>query len=68
MEYGILQRNRLWKSIFYRKTEKINALNVIMHEYSHNPYKSFGYSKPALDKIAVIKVKIKSSTEKKSGY
>jgi nitroimidazol reductase NimA-like FMN-containing flavoprotein (pyridoxamine 5'-phosphate oxidase superfamily) len=48
--------------------EKKKALDIIMQKYSGNNAKSFEYSKSALDKIVVIKVKITEITGKKSGY
>ncbi len=47
--------------------EKINALNIIMQKYNHEAG-SFQYSKSALKKTTLIKVKIESLTGKKSGY
>jgi nitroimidazol reductase NimA-like FMN-containing flavoprotein (pyridoxamine 5'-phosphate oxidase superfamily) len=46
--------------------EKRKILNIIMQKYSDA--KSFKYSKTALNKTAVIKVKITEITGKKSGY
>ena len=48
--------------------QKHDALDIIMQKYSHKSHKSFEYSKSALDKTTLIKVKIESLTGKKSGY
>ncbi len=39
-------------------SEKQNALNIIMQKYSHKISESFEYSKSALDKTTLIKVRI----------
>jgi len=45
--------------------EKRKALDIIMEHYSGNPYE---YPTNAINKVAIIKVKIDSMTGKKSGY
>ena len=48
--------------------KKRDALTIIMQKYSDKPDEIFEYSKSALDKTTVIKVKVDSLTGKKSGY
>ncbi|MGV8057672.1 MAG: pyridoxamine 5'-phosphate oxidase family protein [Smithellaceae bacterium] len=52
---------------FLEKTnEKKNALNYLMEKYAGK--KDFSYKTEALEKVAVISVKIEKLTGKKSGY
>ncbi|MBU2466475.1 MAG: pyridoxamine 5'-phosphate oxidase family protein, partial [Bacteroidetes bacterium] len=45
--------------------EKQQALDVIMHQYTDNPFK---YSEPALKNVCVMEVIIKEMTGKAYGY
>ncbi len=48
--------------------KKREALDILMEKYSGQDIKLLDYSKSAIDKTALIKVKLKEISAKKSGY